>query len=100
MTDPARIDAGSVPHLPRYVKFRFDETRQQWVVLAPERLLLPDEIAVEILQRVDGKRSVGEIVGLLAEKFEAPREEIAADVIAMLQDLVEKGYLAHSRAPG
>jgi pyrroloquinoline quinone biosynthesis protein D len=100
MTDPARIDAGSVPHLPRYVKFRFDETRQQWVLLAPERLLLPDEIAVEILQRVDGRRSVGEIVGLLAEKFDAPREEIAADVIAMLQDLVEKGYLAHARAPG
>jgi pyrroloquinoline quinone biosynthesis protein D len=99
MTEGARIDGGSVPQLPRYVKFRFDETRQQWVVLAPERLLLPDEIAVEILQRVDGRRSVDEIVSLLAEKFEAPREEIAADVIGMLQDLVEKGYLTHGRQP-
>jgi pyrroloquinoline quinone biosynthesis protein D len=100
MTQTARIDASSVPHLPRYVKFRFDETRQQWVLLAPERLLLPDEIAVEILQRVDGRRSVEEIVRLLAEKFAAPREEIAADVIAMLQDLVEKGYLAKAPAAG
>jgi pyrroloquinoline quinone biosynthesis protein D len=100
MTQTARIDASSVPHLPRYVKFRFDETRQQWVLLAPERLLLPDDIAVEILQRVDGRRSVDEIVRLLAEKFAAPREEIAADVIAMLQDLVEKGYLAKDQAAG
>jgi pyrroloquinoline quinone biosynthesis protein D len=100
MTETARIDASSVPHLPRHVKFRFDETRQQWVLLAPERLLLPDDIAVEILQRVDGRRSVGEIVRLLAEKFEAPRDEIAADVIAMLQDLVEKGYLAKGPAAG
>lgn len=99
MTEPARIDERSVPYLPRYVKFRFDETRQQWVLLAPERLLLPDDIAVEILQRVDGKRSVDEIVTMLAAKFEAPREEIAADVIAMLQDLVDKGYLTHDRAP-
>ena len=95
MTGGARIDGGSVPHLPRHVKFRFDETRKQWVLLAPERLLLPDHIAVEILQRVDGQRSVDEIVGLLAEKFEASREEIAADVLAMLQDLIEKGYLGH-----
>jgi pyrroloquinoline quinone biosynthesis protein D len=100
MTEPARIDGDSVPHLPRFVKFRFDETRRQWVLLAPERLLLPDDIAVEILQRVDGKRSVDEIVSMLAEKFEASREEIAADVIAMLQDLVEKGYLAHGQASG
>jgi pyrroloquinoline quinone biosynthesis protein D len=98
MTESARVDAASVPHLPRYVKFRFDETRQQWVLLAPERLLLPDDIAVEILQRVDGLRSVEQIVALLAEKFAAPRDEIAADVIAMLQDLVEKGYLANTPA--
>jgi|SwirhisoilCB2_FD_contig_31_12172446_length_508_multi_1_in_0_out_0_2 pyrroloquinoline quinone biosynthesis protein D len=100
MTLPARIDASSVPQLPRYVKFRFDQTRQQWVLLAPERLLLPDDIAVEILQRVDGERSVDEIVGLLAQKFEASREEIAADVITMLQDLVEKGYLVPRPATG
>jgi pyrroloquinoline quinone biosynthesis protein D len=97
MTETARIGGQSVPHLPRYVKFRFDETRQQWVLLAPERLLLPDDIAVEILQRVDGTCSVDEIVDMLAERFEAPREEIAADVIAMLQDLVDKGYLEHGR---
>ena len=33
------------------------------------------------------------IVDSLAEAFDAPREEIAADVLAMLQELVEKRVL-------
>ena len=38
----------SVLRLAPHVKFRHDETRGRWVVLAPERLLLPDEPAVVI----------------------------------------------------
>ncbi|HWI26319.1 MAG TPA: pyrroloquinoline quinone biosynthesis peptide chaperone PqqD [Stellaceae bacterium] len=77
-----------------HVKFRHDETRGRWVVLAPERLLLPDDLAVEILKLVDGALSVGGIVDDLARRFDAPREVIATDVTAMLQDLVDKGVLA------
>jgi pyrroloquinoline quinone biosynthesis protein D len=76
-----------------HVKFRHDETRGRWVVLAPERLLLPDESAVEILKLIDGKRSIDALVDDLAARFEAPREVIAADVTALLQDLVDKGVL-------
>ena len=46
----SRLDGGTVLRFPPYVKFRFDGKRQAWVVLAPERLLLPDEQAVEILR--------------------------------------------------
>ena len=77
-----------------HVKFRHDETRGRWVVLAPERLLLPDDPAVEILKLVDGMRSVDALVDDLARRFDAPREVIATDVTAMLQDLVDKGVLA------
>jgi pyrroloquinoline quinone biosynthesis protein D len=95
---PAGFAADSVPRLPRHVKFRFDQTRRQWVLLAPERLIMPDEIAVEILQRIDGERSVAAIVALLAAKFEAPAHEIEADVLQMLGELAEKGYLVAGRA--
>jgi pyrroloquinoline quinone biosynthesis protein D len=88
------LAGSSVPRLPRHVKFRFDETRQSWVLLAPERVLMPDEVAAAVLEQVDGIRSIDAIVAALAEKFEAPREEIAADVLAMLQDLADKGYVA------
>ena len=38
-----------------HIVFRFDEVRRRWIILAPERLMLPDEQAVEILQLVDGR---------------------------------------------
>jgi pyrroloquinoline quinone biosynthesis protein D len=87
------VEGATVLRFSPHVKFRFDETRQRWVVLAPERLLLPDELSVEILQQVDGKHSVDEIVDGLAAKFEASRAEIFADVATLLQDLADKGTL-------
>jgi pyrroloquinoline quinone biosynthesis protein D len=49
-------DLASVPSFRRGVKFRFDAVREAWVLLAPEKLFMPDEIAVEILKLVDGAR--------------------------------------------
>jgi pyrroloquinoline quinone biosynthesis protein D len=87
------MDGGTILRFPPHVKFRFDEKRQAWIVLAPERLLLPDEQAVEILKLVDGERSVDAVIDALAEQFDAPRAEIAGDVQAMLQDLIDKKVL-------
>ncbi len=83
--------------LPRHTKLKFDETRKVWVILAPERVLAPDEIAVEVLQLCDGVRSVAGIVDDLAAKYAAPRADISADVVAMLQDLADKGFLTEAR---
>ena len=91
------VSETSRPKLPRHTKLKFDETRQVWVILAPERVLAPDEIAVEVLQLCDGDRSVEQLVGQLAEKYAADRTEISRDVIAMLQDLADKGFLVEAR---
>ena len=94
-TTPQRtfVAGGATLRFAPHVKFRHDETRGRWVVLAPERLLLPDEPAVEILKLVDGTRTVDALVDDLAGRFNAPREVIANDVTQMLQDLVDKGVL-------
>ena len=91
------VSEASRPVLPRHAKLRFDETRQRWVILAPERVLAPDEIAVEILQLCDGARSVAQMIDQLAAKYVADRAAIGADVIAMLQDLADKGFLTEAR---
>ena len=91
------VSEASRPVLPRHAKLKFDETRQLWVILAPERVLAPDEIAVEILQLCDGVRSVDRIIDQLAAKYTADRAAIGADVIAMLQDLADKGFLTEAR---
>jgi pyrroloquinoline quinone biosynthesis protein D len=89
------VSGETVLALAPHIVFRFDDQRQRWVILAPERLLLPDEQAVEILKLVDGKAGVGAIVDVLAGRYTAAsRELIAQDVTAMLQDLADKGCLA------
>src|SRR3569623_1882889 len=91
------VSETSLPVLPRHAMLKYDETRQVWVILAPERVLAPDEIAVEVLQLCDGQRNVGDVADLLAAKYAAPREAILADVIVMLQDLADKGFLTEAR---
>jgi pyrroloquinoline quinone biosynthesis protein D len=83
----------SVLRFAPHARFRFDAVRQAWVVLMPERLFLPDEQAVAVLRLVDGSRDADAIVSTLGREYEAPRDEIAADVLAMLQDLVDKKVL-------
>jgi pyrroloquinoline quinone biosynthesis protein D len=90
------VKSASVLKLAPHIVFRFDETRARWIMMAPERLMMPDEQAVEILKLVDGKADVTAIVDTLAARFNAPREEIAGDVTEMLQDLADKGCLAHA----
>ena len=91
------VSETSRPLLPRHAKLKFDETRQRWVILAPERVLAPDDIAVEVLQLCDGVRSVEQMIDQLAEKDTADRGAIAVDVSAMLQDLADKGFLTEAR---
>jgi pyrroloquinoline quinone biosynthesis protein D len=87
------IADSSVPHLVAHARLQFDKHRDQWVVQAPERLLVLDAIAHEILQRCDGAATVATIVEDLAAKFNAPRDVIARDVNALLQDLADKGVM-------
>lgn len=88
------LSDSSRPALARHVVLKRDEMRSRWVILAPERVLVPDDTAAEIVGLVDGRVTVAEIVDRLAGKYNAPREEIAGDVMEMLQDLADQGYLA------
>jgi len=87
----------AVPRLPRGVRLRRDEARGAWVLLAPERILQPDPVAVEILTRVDGRSTLAEIVDSLVAAFSAERERIEADVRSFLDNLAEKGFVEFDR---
>jgi pyrroloquinoline quinone biosynthesis protein D len=88
------VSAASIPRLPRYIKLRHDSARDRWVIQAPERVFSPDPIAVEVLKLCDGGRTVEDIADALAQRYNAPKEEILADITAMLQDLADKGVVA------
>lgn len=96
---PARliVEGETRPLLPHYLKLRHDAGRGRWVLLAPERVLTPDQTAVAVLKLCDGKRTVEDIVEALAKEYSAPADVIRADVIALLQELADKGYLKDER---
>lgn len=93
MSGRITISEESVPRLPAGVKLRFDKPRDQWLVQAPERVFVPDPIALEVIRRCDGTATVGAIVDDLAKTFQAPREAILGDVTEMLQELADKAVM-------
>jgi pyrroloquinoline quinone biosynthesis protein D len=87
------VDRETRPYLPPYLKLRHDAGRDRWVLLAPERILTPDQTAVAVLKLCDGKRTVEEIAAALAKEYSAPVDIIQTDVLELLQGLADKGYV-------
>jgi coenzyme PQQ biosynthesis protein PqqD len=93
MSEAAVISGDVVPRLPRGVRLRYDDVRSQWILLAPERILKPDGIALEILKRCDGKTTLDAIIDDLTQSFGAVRDEVAIDVREFLEGLAAKRIL-------
>jgi pyrroloquinoline quinone biosynthesis protein D len=81
------------PRLPHGVRLVNNEAQGGWVLLAPERIFKADPVAVEILKRCTGESTFAAIVDDLAKTYSAPREQILADVTALLRGLAEKRLL-------
>ena len=93
MSERLLITECVAPRLPRGVRLRFDPIRERHVLLAPERLLFPDETAVAILQSCDGTTCVSDIARALAVRFDAGADAIGRDVVELLQDLADRGFV-------
>ena len=94
MTERTIVSSEIVLKLPRHAKLRFDKARDKWIILAPERVFELDEIAYEVISRCDGERTVTDVVDELCLKFDqVEREVIMNDVVGMLQNLADKGFV-------
>jgi pyrroloquinoline quinone biosynthesis protein D len=73
-------------------RFQWEEAQQSYVLLFPEGMVKLHGGAGEVLKRVDGKASVGDIVADLKATFpDAP--DIESDIIGMFDLAVGKGWL-------
>ncbi len=90
MSAAVELTDESQPHLPRGVRLRHDAVRDEWNLLAPERVFKTDAIAVEILKRCKDGATLRAIVDDLAAAFTADRARIEADVRKLLADLAQK----------
>lgn len=78
------------PCLPRGVRLHHDRVRDVPVLLGPEVALILDGIGQAILSELDGLRDIATISDVLAERYAAPADLIAADVIEFLDGLAAR----------
>lgn len=92
MTSPTPLSRADVFGLSQHLRFQWEEAQGCYVLLYPEGMVKLNGSAGEILRRLDGARSVGEIVGELQEAFPgAP--DLEDDVMAMLEAANERGWI-------
>ncbi|PPJ47521.1 pyrroloquinoline quinone biosynthesis peptide chaperone PqqD [Rhizobium sp. KAs_5_22] len=87
------VTGATVARLARGVRLREDPVRGQTVLLAPERALALDEIAVAIVKALDGERDLDTIAADFARQFEAPQDQVLADVIAFIREFSDRRLL-------
>jgi len=86
LRERAIVSLRSAPSLPKHVRIQYDPVRQAFAVLSPEKVFWPNEISLDILRRCDGRSIVERIIADLAADYDADQEDVAADVVAFLQE--------------
>ena len=81
------LSPDSVPRIWRLARLDYDPARQRPVLLYPEGAVLLNDTGREILELVDGTRTVAEIAGLLGARYQA---DVTADVTDYLSHLAER----------
>ena len=88
------IDASSRPRLAAKARLRFDRKSARYMLLYPERGLVLNPTAADVLQRCTGDRTVSSIVDELARKYDhqAPAA-VEREVMAFLQAMADRGLV-------
>lgn len=81
------LPTDSVPRLWRLARLDYDPARRRPVLLYPEGAVLLNQTGKEILELVDGARTVGEIARILGERYQT---DVTADVAEYLSHLAER----------
>lgn len=79
----------SVPAIRRGFRLQFEPAQGCHVLLYPEGMIKLNDSASEILQQIDGKRSVAEIIGSLQQRF--------PDVPGIDEDILAFMEVAHAQ---
>lgn len=89
-----RLSPDSRPKLAPKARLRWDNREEKYLLLYPERGLLLNATAVEIVQLCTGEHTVEGIVEQLAQKYPAQSQEtIEHEVMAFLAQIHARGLL-------
>jgi pyrroloquinoline quinone biosynthesis protein D len=91
------IAPGARPRLAAKARLRWDRKGERYMLLYPERGLVLNATAADVVRLCTGEVTVAAIVEQLAVKYESqPRAALEAEVLTFLTRLAERGLLASS----
>lgn len=73
-------------------RFQWEEAQNCYVILFPEGMVKLNGGAGEVLNQVDGKRTVADIVTILKAKF-SDVPDLQNDIVGMIELALEKAWL-------
>jgi pyrroloquinoline quinone biosynthesis protein D len=84
------------PRLVTGARLRYDEVREEHVLLIPEGVVRLNPTAAEVLELCDGERSFDEIVAALSARYDGA--DLSDDVRELIDAMTQKGLVVDAAA--
>jgi pyrroloquinoline quinone biosynthesis protein D len=84
------------PQLATGARLRYDEVREEHMLLVPEGAVRLNPSAAAVLELCDGRRSVDDIVGVLSERYKGA--DVGEDVRDLVDGMAQRGLLVDAGA--
>jgi pyrroloquinoline quinone biosynthesis protein D len=84
------------PRLVTGARLWYDDVREECVLLVPEGVVRLNATAVEVLELCDGERSLDDIVGALAARYDGA--DLGDDVRGLVDAMAQKGLVVDAGA--
>jgi pyrroloquinoline quinone biosynthesis protein D len=79
------------PRLVTGARLRYDDVREEHVLLIPEGAVRLNPTAAEVLELCDGERSLDDIVGELSARYDGA--DLRDDVVELVDALSQRGLV-------
>ncbi len=79
------------PRLVTGARLRYDDVREEHVLLIPEGAVLLNATAAEVLELCDGERSLDDIVGALSDRYQGA--DLRDDVVELVGAMEQRGLV-------
>jgi pyrroloquinoline quinone biosynthesis protein D len=84
------------PRLVTGARLRYDEVREEHVLLVPEGVVRLNPTAAEVLELCDGERSLEDIVGALSARYDGA--DVRDDVHELVDAMTQRGLVVDAAA--
>ena len=84
------------PRLRTGARLRYDEVREEHLLLIPEGVVRLNPTAAEVLGLCDGERSLDDIAAELAARYDGA--DVRDDVVELVDALAQKGLVVDAAA--